>query len=215
MERAPLSIRPPRDERPFTLQRYGCAMPRYVPVGLALLLAGLLLAGLLLAGCTTGSPTGPPTHADYVANPTGTYLQVVINDPRPVQKVRLVSPTGGVTYATRINAGRSAYSSFAGSPGVVGLSIGGFGFGHGGGGGGGHSLSGPAGGSQPDFHVITTAGIPLTDIEAYHDNWRNYRIEVELGTQMPQLLTLTAPQPPAARDRSASAPHGPQKRCEP
>jgi alkylation response protein AidB-like acyl-CoA dehydrogenase len=187
MEGAPLSIGPPRDERAFALRRYGCAMPRHMPVGLV----------LLLAGCSTGSPTGPPTHADYIVSPAGAYLQVVINDPNPVQKVRLVSPAGDVTYATRINAGRSAYSSFAGGPGVLGLSIGGFGFGHGGGGGGSLSLSGPAGGGEPDFHVITTASIPLTDINAYHENWRNYRIEVELGTQMPQFLTLTAPQPPA------------------
>src|SRR5437764_605716 len=85
---------------------------------------------LIISGCTSGSSTGPQTRADFI--PQSNVIQVVINDPRPVRSVQLISPTGEVNPATAINSERTVYPGYSPSP-SVGLGFGGFSGGHGGG----------------------------------------------------------------------------------
>jgi hypothetical protein len=153
----------------------------------------MLFALAVLCGCS-GTPAGPTTSADFI--PGSNIIQVVVNDPRPVRSIQLVSPTGEAIPADQLHTERTISP---GSP--SGASIG-LGFGRSTWSGGSGVSSGvgigmPLGGGEPaTTQSITSATIAIADPIGYRQNWQSFRIEVQLGDP-PSLLTLTAPPPPA------------------
>jgi hypothetical protein len=154
----------------------------------------IIAALLIVSGCTSASPAGPQTRADFI--PNSNVIQVVINDPRPVRSVQLISPNGEVIPANGINSQRTVYPGYSPSP-SVGLGIGGFSGGRSSAFGSGIGFGFPLGGGEPAaVQSVTTAAIPVPDLAAYSQNWQGYRIEALIGDP-PTVLTLGAPPPPA------------------
>jgi hypothetical protein len=154
-----------------------------------------IAALIVLSACSNGAPTEPQTHADFV--PNSNAIEVVVNDPRPVHSIRLISPDGDVISAADIHTERTVYPGYSPGP-SLGLGFGGFSSSGGGGGfGSGVGFGLPLGGGEPAAaRSITTATISLPDPAAYRQNWQRYHIEVQIGDPQ-SILMLDAPQPPA------------------
>jgi hypothetical protein len=148
---------------------------------------------LVVSACSAGSPNGPPTHAEFV--PNGNLIEVVVNDPRPVHSVQLISPDGKVIEAKTINTERTIAPAYSPGP-SLGLGVGGFNGSGSSGFGSGVGIGLPLGGSQPTTsESVSTATISLPDPAGYRREWQRYRIEVQIGAP-PSTLTLNAPPPP-------------------
>ena len=153
----------------------------------------LLGALLVVSGCSAGAPSGPSTHAEFI--PNGNFIAVVVNDPRPVHSVQLISPDGTVIDARTINTERTVAPAYSPGP-SLGLGVGGFNGSGSSGFGSGVGIGLPLGASQPPTtESVSTATISLPDPAGYRRDWQRYRIEVEIGAP-PSILTLSAPPPP-------------------
>ncbi len=162
-------------------------IPKFVPVMF-----------LLLAASCASTPKAENT-AKTGYDPQANAVQVTVADTMPVRAAELVSPTGQVIAAPGIDTQRQAYSggSSAVTP-SIGLGLGGI-FG------GRHSAFGTSlgvglGGGSPasdyPIEVISSAAIPVPDPAAYRQDWKNYRIRVQVGDPpTSRVVTIRAPAP--------------------
>lgn len=138
--------------------------------------------------------------ARFIPGDEVTVIQVMVSDRRALRGVELVGPGGAVIAADSIAADTVAdYQQpfsrqpvgvgfdVAGTAGVA-LSPGGFG-----------NFAPPGSQTFSTDQIRSTAEIRLTDPESYAREWRLWQVRLRIGDPPnPTILSLPAPQPPAA-----------------